>query len=79
MRKFTTNENSQLFVRIKVREYKNQHGQTVIESKWIKVNREVNLGSFKEPNNKILEFKYEIPNDEENVFKSTFKGLFGGD
>jgi hypothetical protein len=36
-----------------------EFGRRVIQTKWIKPEHEINLGSMKNPKEKILEFKYQ--------------------
>lgn len=72
MKKFNVNPNSELQIRIKKKEWINHQGQTVIESEWVVANGDVSLGSNTEPNEKVLEFRYNIPDN-----KPLFKKLFG--
>ena len=65
-------ENSELFIRVKTEEYVNQDGRIFIKSEWVKSNGEVSLGSMAKPNKKVLEIKYNVPDD-----KPLFKRLMG--
>jgi hypothetical protein len=67
-------ENSELLLRIKVREYIDEQGRHMIETKWVKANGEVNLGSSAKPNPEIIEFKYNVPDDKENILNRLFGG-----
>jgi hypothetical protein len=65
-------EDSELWVKIKVREFEDRDGVKMMETKWVKADEEVSLGSMTKPNEKILEFKYIVPHE-----KPLFKRLFG--
>lgn len=69
---FKNNENSELHIRIKFREFTDELGRKIVETKWVKANGEINLGSMAKPNKEVLEFKYNIPED-----KPLFEKLFG--
>jgi hypothetical protein len=57
MEKFSEDKKSYLLVLV---ENKIQVGnRTMIDRKWIKAKEEVDLGSLKNPNSKIIEFRYD--------------------
>ena len=71
-RKVKEIEETELHLRIKTDEFVDDYGRTIIKSEWIKANGEVSLGSMAKPNKKVLEIKYNVPND-----KPLFKRLMG--
>jgi len=49
---------SELIIRIGKKIGVDEFNRTVIQTKWIKAEKELNLGSLKNPNPEVIEFKY---------------------
>jgi len=68
-------QESELLIRKIISKTTDENGRTIISTKWFKSEEPINLGSFTEPQNKeIVEYKYNVPSGEENIFTKIFKG-----
>jgi hypothetical protein len=76
-RKFTYVQDSKLFVNeiIDKEEVMTSEGvKTLNHTKWKEVENEINLGSFKKRNPKVVEIRYNVPPKERrNIFEGLFK------
>ena len=73
--KIKENKNSKLFIQILDKEEIDQFGEKHIHSHWKEAVNDVDLGSYNDPNKKILGWKYDVPSDDkDNVFKKMFGG-----
>jgi hypothetical protein len=75
--KIKENEDSELWIKVIEGNIIGTDGNTYSKTRWIKADKKINLGSFKDPIKNIVEFKYNIPSDNKNMpnFSNIFKGL----
>jgi len=71
--KFKEIENSKLIIKEVVDEQIDEFGRKIIKFKEFEATGEVNLGSMLKPNKKIIEIKYKVPAEEDNIFGRLFK------
>ena len=57
-------ENSELSVKIVERIVQDEFGRKTRITKWVSVDKPLNLGSYKNPDSDILEIKFKVPNKE---------------
>ena len=77
MKEFKEVPESCLEVLEEVGRFRDEFGRTVIQTKWRRVENEVDLGSVKNPKNNILQFRYHVPSSQSNL-GNIFKGFFKG-
>jgi len=68
------NQDSELWIRVLEGQYVDEFQQIHNETKWIKVEDDIDLGSVKNPKTfqgkKILEIKYKVPSElKSNIFR----------
>jgi len=77
--KFKKNDNSQLSFLEKTDEFVDEDGRQVVRGKWQVALEDLNLGSCKHPNKKILQIKIEVGEDKpKNPLGDMLGDLFGG-
>jgi len=72
---------TEFFIKVLVRETQDEFKRIHQETRWIKLDKDLELGSLKNPKKykgmKILEVKWNVPGEQkrENIFEGLFKGL----
>ena len=78
-KKWKDNENSTISFLKKTDEYTDEFGRHVVKGKWQIATEDINLGSEKNPNKNILQFKIEVEEDRpKNPLGDMLGDLFGG-